>query len=114
MKKTSNKAIQEKTNKSSVYLLSMISTAKETDNLHKNENPDNILKTNFLQPLDVVIQEARHQLSLEKLREEKLQEGKYFSNFSCSEDSDDYEEMESLQTFYKNIYEGDYMDMGLV
>ena len=89
-------------------------TPKKTDNLNKNENTDSISKTNFLQPLDLVIEEARHQLSLEKLREEKLQEEKYLSNFSCSEDSDDYEEMESLQTFYRNIYDGDYMDMGLV
>ena len=116
LKKTSSKPIQEKTTNDSVLLISMISTANEKKILAKNENAhsEKYFKGNLLQPLDVVIEEARYQLSIEKLREEKMGqygEVRYRSNFSCSQDSDYiYEEMELLQTFYESIYD-DYMDM---
>ena len=121
LKKSSSKSSQEKTPKSSVLLISMrSSTANEKKILAKNEkeHSENFFKGNYLQPLDVVIEEARYQLSIEKLREEKMgQFGEVRShrNFPRLEDSDDiYEEMELLQTFYESIYDGDYMDMGLV
>ena len=113
LKKTSSKPIQEKTTNTSVLLISMISknaNEKKIENAHSEK----FFKGNLLQPLDVVIEEARYQLSIEKLREEKMGqfgEVRYHSNFACSEDSDDiYEEMELLQTFYESIYD-DYMDM---
>ena len=120
LKKNSIKLSQEKTAKSSVLLISMISTANEKKILadKENGNSENFFKGNLLQPLDVVIEEARYQLSIEKLREEKMGqfgEMRYHSHFSRLPESEDiYEEMESLQTFYESIYDGDYMDMGLV
>ena len=46
---------------------------------------------------------------------EKFRAETYLSNYSCCQATDEsYEEMELLQTFYDNIYDGDYMDMGLV
>ena len=116
LKKTSNKQMQEKTSNSSVLLISMISTANEKKILAKNENAhsEKFFNRNLLQPLDVVIEEARYQLSIEKLKEEKIgqfEDVRYRSNFSCSQDCDDiYEDMELLQTFYESIYD-DYMDM---
>ena len=122
LKKTSSKPSQEKTSNSSVLLISMISNtaANEKKIWVKNENgnSENFFKGNLLQPLDVLIEEARYQLSIEKLREEKMGqfgEERHHSKFSRVQDSDDiYEEMELLETFYENIYDGDYMDMGLV
>lgn len=120
LKKTSSKPSKEKTSSSSVLLISMISsTANEKKNLAENGNSENFFKGNLLQPLDVVIEEARYQLSIEKLREEKMGQlrevKRHHSNFSRVQDSDDiYEEMELLQTFYESIYDGDYMDMGLL
>ena len=118
LKKTSSKPIQEKTTNTSVLLISMISknaNEKKIENAHSEK----FFKGNLLQPLDVVIEEARYQLSIEKLQEEKIGQSdwsdvRYRSNFSCSQDSDDiYEEMGLLQTFYESVYDGDYIDTSL-
>ena len=116
LKKTSSKPSQEKTSNSSVLLVSLMSsTANEKKILAKNENgnSENFLKGNLLQPLDVVIEEARFQLSIEKLREEKMGQLGEVRHHSVQDSDDIYEEMELLQTFYESIYDGDYMDMGL-
>ena len=120
LKKNSIKLSQEQTAKSSVLLISMISTANEKKILadKENGNSENFFKGNLLQPLDVVIEEARYQLSIEKLLEEKTGQCRAVKSQShCSrvpESDDIYEEMELLETFYDSIYDGDYMDMGLL
>ena len=122
LKKTSSKPSEEKTTSRPVLLISMISNNNEKKNLTRKENgnSENFFKGNLLQPLDVVIEEARYQLSIEKLRQEKMgQFGEMLhqSNYCSSPDSysdDIYEEMDLLQTFYDSIYDGDYMDMGLL
>ena len=118
LKKTSSKPTADKSSSSSVFLLSMVNTATDTDLLarHQAGTCHNSSRGHLLQPLDLVIEEARHQLFLETLREEKILTGEiYLSNFSRSDDSEDiYEEMDLLQTFYENTYDGDYMDMGLL
>ena len=115
LKKTSSKPIQEKTTNTSVLLISMISNANEKK--IENAHSEKFFKANLLQPLDVVIEEARYQLSIEKLQEKKIGqfgEVRYRSNLSCSQDSDDiYEEMGLLQTFYESVYDGDYIDTSL-
>ena len=121
LRKTSNKANEDKTNTSSVLLISIIDTKTDTNNPDTNKlrKCESFLRGNLvLQPLDLVIEEARIQLSLEKLREKKMEKFRaetYLSNYSCCQATDEsYEEMELLQTFYNNIYDGDYMDMGFV
>ena len=119
-------------NKSSVMLLSVINTSE-----HKNLAPrvENTISNNFakknleeqflLQPLDLVIQEAKHQLLLEKLsdkRSEKFEGMQQETYSSCSsrgsnsdyEEEDIYEEMDVLQSYFENIYTADYLEMGLV
>ena len=125
LRKSSNKHISEKNNKSSVLLLSMISTTEKNNFKMKNENSslysDDYCPGFLLQPLDLVIQEAKHQLMHEKLCEKEMKNfdvGKYSDkNISASRDSEDediYEDMEILQTYFENIYTGDYLEMGLV
>ena len=120
LKKPSSKPSEEKTTSRPVLLISMISNNNEKKNLTRKENSENFFKGNLLQPLDVVIEEARYQLSIEKLRQEKMgQFGEMLHQSNCcsspdSSSDDIYEEMDLLQTFYESIYDGDYMDMGLV
>ena len=126
LKKSSNKHISEKNNKSSVLLLSMISTTEKNNFKMKNENSSLYSDSDYcpgflLQPLDLVIQEAKHQLMHEKLCEKEMKNfdvGKCSDkNISASRDSEDediYEDMEILQTYFENIYTGDYLEMGLV
>ena len=70
--------------------------------------------------MDLVIEEAKHELLLEKLREEKIkniEDEKYLDNFSqqSTEDEEDiYEEMDVLQSYFENIYSTDYLEMGLI
>ena len=124
LRKSSNKHISEKNNKSSVLLLSMITTKEKNNFKMENENSslysDEYYPGFLLQPLDLVIQEAKHQLMHEKLCEKEMKNfdvGKYSDNISRSRDSEDediYEDMEILQTYFENIYTGDYLEMGLV
>ena len=122
LRKTSNKQIpRKKNNKSSVLLLSMITTGEKNIVKMEKRNSCNSENENFqqflLQPLDVVIAEAKHQLLLEKLSDKNFNSEKYsdyISKSSDSEDEDIYEDMEILQTYFENIYTGDYLEMGLV
>ena len=123
LRKTSNKRILEKDNKSSVILVSIRKSEKkessegETDvSLTKMEDKYHEI---FLPPLDLVIEEAKHELLLEKLREEKMkniEDDKYSDNFSQStgDEEDIYEEMDVLQSYFENIHSTDYLEMGLI
>ena len=85
LRKSSNKHISEKDNKSSVLLLSMISTTEKNNFKMKKENSSLYSDSDYcpgflLQPLDLVIQEAKHQLMHEKLCEKEMKNfdvGKY-------------------------------------
>ena len=102
----------------------MITTKEKNNFKMENENSslyfDKYYPGFLLQPLDLVIQEAKHQLMHEKLCEKEMKNfdvGKYSDNISRSRDSEDediYEDMEILQTYFENIYTGDYLEMGLV
>ena len=66
-----------------------------------------------------MIEEAKHELLLEKLCEKKMKNfepEKYSDNSSQStEDEEDiYEEMDVLQSYFENIYSTDYLEMGLI
>lgn len=122
LRKTSNKGILEKDNKSSVILVSIRKSEKESI---EGERDVSLTKIEdkyheiYLPPLDLVIEEAKHELLLEKLREEKLKniEGeKYSDNFSrfTEVEEDIYEEMDVLQSYFENIYSTDYLEMGLI
>ena len=123
LRKTSNKGILEKDNKSSVILVSIRKSEKESSggetdvSLTKIEDKYHEI---YLPPLDLVIEEAKHELLLEKLREEKIkniEDEKYSDNFSqqSTEDEEDiYEEMDVLQSYFENIYSTDYLEMGLI
>lgn len=122
LRKTSNKQILEKSNKSSVLLVSIRKSENETIDeetdvsLTKIENKYHEI---YLPPLDLVIEEAKHELLLEKLCEKKMKNfepEKYSDNSSQStEDEEDiYEEMDVLQSYFENIYSTDYLEMGLI
>lgn len=122
LRKTSNKQILEKNNKSSVLLVSIRKSENETIDgetdvsLTKIENKYHEI---YLPPLDLVIEEAKHELLLEKLCEKKMKNfepEKYSDNSSQStEDEEDiYEEMDVLQSYFENIYSTDYLEMGLI
>ena len=71
----------------------------------------------ILQPLDLVIQEAKNQLLREKLADKNFTSEKYSDNIlksAESEEEDIYEDMDVLQTYFENIYNSDYLEMGLV
>ena len=137
LRKTSNKHIREKNNKSSfpwnkssVLLLSM-RNKKEKNNV-KVENKISVngisdQTPKYLiplccpnQPLDLVIEEAKHQLLVEKLCDEEIRnfDGDRYSYSSSEstqgEEDDIYEEMDVLQSYFENIYNSDYLEMGLV
>ena len=135
LRKTSNKHIREKNNKSSFpwnkssVLLLSLRKKKENNNVKvenkisgnrfSDETPKYLIPVYCPnQPLDLVIEEAKHQLLVEKLCDEEIRnfDGDRYSYSSSAqgEEDDIYEEMDVLQSYFENIYNSDYLEMGLV
>ena len=124
LRKTSNKQILEKNNKSSVLLVSIRKSEKESiqgKTVTSQTKAADKYHEIFLPPLDLVIEEAKHELLLEKLCDKemkKFEDEKYSDNCSSQsteeEEEDIYEEMEVLQSYFQSIYSSDYLEMGLI
>ena len=126
------KPLPSKSNKGSVLLLSMINTgeqkitSKAENRSSSNFSNENFEEKHLQKSLDLVIQEAKHQLWLENLQDKRSSQlsltqaynshGKFSTRPSNSyvDEEDIYEEMDVLQSYFETIYNGDYLEMGLV